>query len=56
MNKKQIIATLKVRARNLAKERDKLRSMQDDIEELFDCADEATRLLEDCIDRLSELL
>lgn len=56
LTKKQIVGALKTRSRNIAKERDALRELQDEVDELACCCEDAVNELESCIDRLSELL
>jgi Mg2+ and Co2+ transporter CorA len=56
MTEKQIIKALKKRQEAVAKERDRLRDLQDEVEMLLDSVDRANKLLEAAIDALSELV
>ena len=56
MTKKQIIAELRKHQRIIAKSRDGLRSIMEDLEEQFENADRAHEDLESCIETLSELV
>ena len=56
MTKKQIIAELRKHQKLIAKSRDALRSVMEDVEEQFENADRANDDLESCIETLSELV
>ena len=56
MTKKQIIAELRKHQKIIAKSRDALRDIVDEVEEQFDNADWANDDLESCIEILSELV
>lgn len=54
--KKEYMARLRKIEKAMADERDKLRELQDEIEELADAADSGLLALEEAIDRFSELV
>ena len=56
MTKKQIIAELRKHQRIIAKSRDSLRDIVDEVEEQYENADRANDELESCIETLSELV
>lgn len=53
--KQAILKALKKECAKLAATRDNLRDLQDELNMQFEASDEATNLLEECIDKLSEL-
>lgn len=53
--KQAILNSLKKECEKLSKLRDNLRDLQDEIEMQVENSKEATELLEECIDKLSEL-
>jgi predicted nuclease with TOPRIM domain len=56
MTEKQIIKSLKIRQKELAKTRDGLRELESEIGQLRETADDALDSLNYAIDRLSELV
>jgi hypothetical protein len=53
--KAAILKALKKECAALAKARDNLRELEDELSMQVEASDEATELLESCIDKLSEL-
>lgn len=53
---KKLVNQIELHKNKIAKERDALRDLQDEIEELADCESEAVRDFEHAIDTLSQYL